>query len=142
MIDLSKMSGLPVELMQNHHLRLNSPLVQKDPDIIRKYDEVIPVLRDPAGPKPAEELYFVYRHMAMPSDTDWISKNHLTYDITIIPALMLGSEYNKTVGHYHADVNGTGAAHPEMYEILHGQATILMQKMDDKLEKALDVIYL
>lgn len=130
MIDLAKISGLPIELTDDFHLKFNPPLAQREPTFIRKFSELVPVLMDPAVKSSREELYYVYRGLALPEDVDLIARKHLTYDITIIPPAMLGEEFNKTVGHYHANLPGTEIAHPELYEILHGIALILWQKMD------------
>jgi len=60
------------------------------------------------------ELYYMYRGVK--------EKNDLRYDITVIPARMLGQEFVKTKGHEHS--NGYG----EVYEVLGGEAIFLMQK--------------
>ena len=49
-------------------------------------------------------------------------KNNMRYDITIIPAKMLGKEFVKTKGHEHIGRCG------EVYIVLEGQAIYLMQK--------------
>ena len=49
-------------------------------------------------------------------------KNGLRYDITVIPAVMLGEECNKTKGHEHVGKYG------EVYIVLEGKAIYLMQK--------------
>ena len=43
---------------------------------------------------------------------------------------MLGSEYVKTVGHYHPPVPGTDVSYPEIYQVLDGSATYLLQKVE------------
>jgi glucose-6-phosphate isomerase, archaeal len=70
---------------------------------------------------PNIELYYMYR--------DLKSDGNLRYDITIIPAKMLGQEYNKTKGHYHPGNYG------ETYTVLEGKAIYLMQKIkEDEIE--------
>ena len=64
-------------------------------------------------------LYYMHRAIA--------KRGSLRYDITIIPPLMLGSEHNKTMGHYHS-IAKRGLSYPEVYEVLHGSATYLLQK--------------
>jgi len=49
-------------------------------------------------------------------------KDNLRYDITTIPAQMLGKEFTKTKGHEHIGKYG------EVYIVLEGQAIYLMQK--------------
>jgi len=60
------------------------------------------------------ELYSMYRGLE--------KKDGLRYDITIIPAKMLGSEFVKTKGHYHI------GKYQEVYIVLEGEAIYLMQK--------------
>lgn len=75
------------------------------------------------------ELYYMFRDLAKnDSDLELIKARHLRYDITRIPAGRLGSEYVKTLGHYHPEVTGTGVSYPELYQILEGSATYLLQK--------------
>ncbi|VVC04677.1 Glucose-6-phosphate isomerase [Candidatus Burarchaeum australiense] len=63
-------------------------------------------------------LYYMHRAIAR--------RGPLRYDITVIPPLMLGPEYNKTAGHYHS-LARRGLSYPEVYEVLHGSATYLLQ---------------
>jgi glucose-6-phosphate isomerase len=65
-------------------------------------------------------LYYMYRGVERDND--------LRYDITVIPPLMFGSEYNKTKGHYHY-------SHPELYVVLKGQAIFLIQKGIDEISE-------
>ena len=67
---------------------------------------------------PNFELYYVYRGIKKRGD--------LRYDITIIPARMLGKEFVKTKGHEHSKNYG------EVYVVLEGQAIYLMQKCKRK----------
>lgn len=72
-------------------------------------------------------LYYMHRAIAR--------RGWLRYDITVIPPLMLGSEYNKTAGHYHS-LAKRGLSYPEVYEILHGRATYIIQKKKKGSKKA------
>ncbi|MDO8339269.1 MAG: glucose-6-phosphate isomerase family protein [Candidatus Burarchaeum sp.] len=72
-------------------------------------------------------LYYMHRAIAR--------RGWLRYDITVIPPLMLGSEYNKTAGHYHSHAR-RGLSYPEVYEILHGKATYILQKKKKGGKKA------
>lgn len=60
------------------------------------------------------ELYYMYRGLK--------KRKGLRYDITIIPPIMLGQEFNKTKGHEHMSPVG------EIYKVIKGQAIYLMQK--------------
>lgn len=78
-----------------------------------------------------KDMYYMFRDLAKSdSDLEIIKSNHLRYDITRIPPGMLGSEYIKTVGHYHPKVPGTDVYYPEIYQVLEGSAIYLMQKAE------------
>ncbi len=132
MIDLSKTSGLPITLTDDFHLKFSEPLKPAEPSI-RKFADMIPVLADKnAKPLPAtEEMYYMYRDVHLPADEPGIRAHHLRYDLTVVPAIMLGQEFNKTVGHYHPLVPGTNLAYPELYEVLEGEALFMIQKVDE-----------
>ena len=75
------------------------------------------------------ELYYMYRHLSTSdADLDLMNRSHLRYDITVIPPHMLGCEYVKTAGHYHPNVPGQNVSYPEVYQVLEGRATYLLQK--------------
>ena len=85
------------------------------------------------------ELYYMYRNLYKNKDEfDVINSHNLRYDITIIPPNMLGREYIKTAGHYHPKVPGTDMSYTEVYQVLEGDATYLLQKMDEG--KVIDVV--
>jgi glucose-6-phosphate isomerase len=83
----------------------------------RKLNDIASVIYDKAWLKNAEnfDLYYMYRGLE--------EKDGLRYDITITPAKMLGQEFVKTKGHYHA------GAWQEAYIVLNGKAIYLMQKI-------------
>ncbi|OIO43839.1 MAG: hypothetical protein AUJ24_02100 [Parcubacteria group bacterium CG1_02_36_42] len=87
---------------------------------VRYLDDMRMVLYDKKWAKKAPdlELYYMYRGIK--------KKNGLRYDITIIPARMLGKEFVKTKGHEHSKNYG------EVYTVLEGQAIYLMQKCKGK----------
>ncbi len=89
-----------------------------------------------------KDMYYMFRDLAKnDSDLEMIKAHHLRYDITVIPPGMLGSEYTKTVGHYHPEVPGTDISYPEIYQVLEGSATYLLQKVERGEEDiVLDVV--
>jgi len=96
-------------------------LNDKKPDI-RYLNDMREVLYDQEWAKTVSnlELYYMYRGLE--------KKDGLRYDITIIPSLMLGQEFNKTKGHEHIGKFG------EIYIVLRGQAIYLMQNGKDIIE--------
>jgi len=104
----------------------------KVPDIRRLYD-MKDVLYDQEWAADAEnsELYYMYRDLYLSrKDKNLLRDQSLRYDITIIPPEMLGKEYIKTAGHYHPKVPGSNVTYPEVYEVLEGEATYLLQRED------------
>jgi len=83
--------------------------------------------KDFAKNSPDMELYYMYRGIE--------KKGGVRYDITVIPAKMLGSEFVKTVGHYHPGKYG------EVYIVLEGEAIYLMQKRSTEDENAIEDCY-
>lgn len=92
----------------------------------RKLSDMHQVVYDKEWLKTAEDfdLYFMQRGIE--------KKDDLRYDITIIPAKMLGKEFNKTKGHYHI------GKFQETYTVIEGTAIYLLQKLD-KNGNVLDV---
>lgn len=94
-------------------------LTKIKPDV-RKLNDMREVLSDKNFAKNSSDmdLYYMYRGLE--------EKNGLRYDQTVISAKMLGSEFNKTKGHYHIGF------YPEVYTVLEGSAIYLLQKLDKK----------
>lgn len=95
-------------------------LKDKTPDI-RYLNDMKDVLYDKQWAETANnlELYYMYRQLS--------EKNGIKYDITIIPAQMLGKEFTKTKGHEHV------GSYPEIYTVLEGEAIYFMQKQKDDI---------
>lgn len=144
MINLEKTSGLPIEVTDDYHLKFNPPLKDHKVTIVRKFSEIKPVLMDPTAQPtpPREEMYYVYRNVALEKDRKTIEENHLTYDITVVPPGRIGREYIKTVGHYHDNIPGKGISHPELYEILAGKGLFVLQKTDAEYKDVITVLLL
>ena len=102
-------------------------LKDKTPDIRYLYD-MKNVIYDKEWLKTAPnlELYYMYRGLK--------KKGELRYDITVIPAQMLGKEFTKTKGHEHIGEYG------EVYIVLGGEAYYLMQKRKNDIIEDVFVI--
>jgi len=98
----------------------------------RTVAEMLPVLCCPEKVKAdgwKERTYFMYREAAR--------MGTIRYDITRIREYALGCERNKTFGHVHPE-SKSGAAWPEVYEVLSGEAHFLLQKITaNEVEDAL-----
>ncbi|MFQ5405714.1 MAG: glucose-6-phosphate isomerase family protein [Candidatus Micrarchaeia archaeon] len=96
----------------------------------RTVEEMCEVMHDQvfcATAKRETETYHMYRAVIRDQDQELFSKNALRYDVTIIFPEKLGSECNKTAGHYH-EIASSGKSFPELYQVLQGQAHYLLQK--------------
>ncbi len=72
--------------------------------------------------------YYMFRGIAAKSaDKKIFARARVSFDVTVLPKLDLGGEYNKTLGHYHERA-ACGKAYPEIYEVLAGKAIYLFQK--------------
>ncbi|MFH1392259.1 MAG: glucose-6-phosphate isomerase family protein [bacterium] len=80
---------------------------------VRKLKDISDVLYDQEWAKTADPNLVLYE---MQRETE--IKNNMRYDITIIPAKMLGKEFIKTKGHSHPE--------QEEYQVLEGKAIFLL----------------
>ncbi len=112
---------------------------------LRTLGDLKPVLADEAfakkvTPSQAKRIqYYMFRGAAKPSDKKTFSKAKVSFDVTVLPALNLGKELNKTLGHYHSKAR-SGKEYPEIYEVLAGEALYILQKKDAR-GKLVDVIW-
>ncbi|MBI4363306.1 MAG: hypothetical protein HY545_00450, partial [Candidatus Doudnabacteria bacterium] len=138
MINLEKISGLPLELGDDYHLKFKPPLVEIAP-AIRTFEDMRPVYQNQDITAPMNEMYYMYRGLSLPEHAGIIRQNNVRYDITVIPACLIGREFNKTLGHYHPP-NSKGMPYPEVCEVLYGKALFLIQKMDKDFANLIGVI--
>ncbi len=99
------------------------------PDI-RHLSEMKELLYDQEWFKTASdpELYLMYRDLAEnDQDREKIELSGLRYDITQMMSIKLGKEYNKTSGHDHPLIPNTNITYTELYEVLEGEITFLIQ---------------
>ncbi|MFH1586874.1 MAG: glucose-6-phosphate isomerase family protein [Candidatus Diapherotrites archaeon] len=127
MIDLYK-SGLPLK-MDGVNLVFGDGLDKVGPDA-RALDWMKKVVMDSSLNEP-KEFYYMYRAISKDEDREKFGEYEIRYDITIIPPLRLGKEFNKTFGHYHPKPEGSDYSYPEVYEVLHGKAHYLLQNEKD-----------
>ena len=104
-------------------------LIKKVNPDIRRLKDMKEVVYDEQWLKntdPELPIYYMYRGVD--------EKDDLRYDITILPALMLGQEFTKTLGHYHKNFG-------EFYVVLEGEAFYLIQKKEKGEEKKISDAY-
>ena len=100
---------------------------------VRTIGDLKDVFYDPGAiSEPAKTpMYYMYRNLSLSrEDSAAMKEENVRYDITVIPPRMIGSEYAKTLGHYHPLIKGAGVSYPELYEVLEGSAHYLLQKLE------------
>ncbi len=82
-----------INIAQSHTLGMNRYWkgVLPEPSL-RTVGDMAGVLAAPVGERdPTTPLYSMYRDLAMSADDrDWLSRQHIRYDITVIPPVVLG----------------------------------------------------
>lgn len=126
MKSLRERAGIEVSLDEQAHLVFGNDLEPASPEV-RTLAQARGVLWNMTATGP-DELYYMYRGVARRSDKALFLRQRIRYDITVIRPGTVGSEYIKTVGHYHAEADGTGVQYPEVYEVISGKAHYLLQK--------------
>ena len=110
---------------------------------IRKLSDMTNVVLNKEWIKTVKDrnLYYMFRaRYKNDSDLKRAKCKDLRYDITEIPAGRLGKEFTKTKGHYHSKVPGTDLTYPEVYQVLEGKASYILQKSDGKEIKDIIII--
>ena len=127
-VDLTPTSSLPLKLEERHlRLVMSSELTPSRP-IPRTSTEMRQVLLAPDAKAP-KVLYMMYRDVHLAKDEASLRSHNLRFDVTIIKGGLIGSEFIKTAGHYHPTMPALGLSYPEIYEVIHGEAVYLLQKV-------------
>jgi len=97
----------------------------------RVLGEMRPVLYDAkkVSARDSTILYRMYRDASWERDRQLFKENRIRFDVTIMASIELGPEPNKTLGHYHPKATGD-LSYPEIYQVLSGNATFLLQKKE------------
>lgn len=129
MIELEKMSGLPIAL-ENNRLVFRNGIEAVEPST-RTMDQMRPVLLDSEATFRKDIVYHMYRNTGFEKDKKTFKENNLRYDVTIIENGKIGQEFVKTLGHYHPLKPNEKSRYPEIYEIIYGHALFLMQRIEE-----------
>jgi len=143
MIDLNKRSGLPLSWdPQEEQLICGEGITTEEgaPDIRRRLDMQEVLYDDQA--EELDQLYYMYRGVALSEDLPAINRAGLRFDITALRPGTISGEFVKTAGHYHPCKEGTGLTWPEAYEVLHGRAHYLLQSAVPDHPDRLEEVYL
>lgn len=127
-VDLSRRAGLALELEEpSLNLLLGKGLSSEDVRV-RNLTEIRGALRDRHAKGPSK-LYFMYRDLHLKEHRKLFRAHNMRYDVTVMGSGFIGKEFLKTMGHYHPMIPGLGLSYPEVYEVLHGGAIYLLQKI-------------
>lgn len=97
----------------------------------RKLSEIRSVLYDDVKESSDDiVLYVMYRGFHLKKHEAIFNEKKLRFDITVMTGVNLGREPNKTLGHYHP-ISEDGLSYPEVYQVLYGRATYLLQRERD-----------
>jgi glucose-6-phosphate isomerase len=102
--------------------------VASDKFTTRKFSDLADVVADKSIVLDDEPAYFMYRNVRLRGDEKELEDRSLRFDLTVIPKAILGKEYAKTLGHYHPKKPGTAYSYPELYYVVSGQATYVLQR--------------
>lgn len=127
MPDLTKFVGLNTILGQSNRLNFGEE-VSFEKMSVRTLADLEPVVANQMLDLSDDPAYFMYRNVRRKGDEEKIRNRGLRFDLTVVPPAMIGKEYVKTSGHYHPQKPGTAYSYPELYYIISGQATYLLQK--------------
>lgn len=130
MINLKDVSGLDIGLLEDNKLFFGEG-ISNDKFSTRNFVDLAPVTADKKLDLPDAPAYLMYRNVRKDGDLEKINQAKVRFDLTIIPPAMLGHEYIKTSGHYHPKKPTTNISYPELYYVISGQATYLMQKSEN-----------
>lgn len=140
MINLKNRIGLNIALTDANLLTFGES-VAHDKFSTRQKSDLAEVVADKSIALPEEPAYFMYRNVRAAGDEAELKERSLRFDLTVIPGGTLGKEYAKTLGHYHPTKPGTAYVYPELYYVVSGQATYILQKKldDNRIEDAIMV---
>lgn len=126
-MDLSAISGLPMRLDQVGNLIFDSEVLVEEYRL-RVFDELTPVYLDEQSCRGNQVAYEMFNGVNLQKDQDRVGGLPVRYELTLFPALKIGREYVKTLGHIHVPEIRSGIDHPEICEVLVGRAHFFFMK--------------
>lgn len=139
MINLLEQSGLEIYLKDDGYLEFGENILFNPPEQ-RLFSEAKSFFRDPNVKVKNDLLYLMYRNVRRKDDDKLLIANDIRYDLTVIFPGALGEEYNKTIGHYHPLKTNTQVSFPEVYEVIYGNAKMIIQELNWR-SKQLNNVY-
>ncbi len=125
-MNIGRAAGLPIHL-EGLRLGFDGGLEAVTPQA-RTLDELRPVLYNQTAVGP-DAVYLMYRGVGWPEDRERAARRGLRFDLTVVTGELLGGEYARTFGHYHPPMPGSDRTYPELYQVIHGTAHCLLQRL-------------
>ncbi len=131
MTTLAQAAGIPIEWNAARDDLVFDPRLQVKEIKSRSRGALRPVLPDDAATTPADAIqYWMYNGIAFAEHQAAFARLNIQYELTLIYPAWLGAERGKTLGHIHAFPSGAVYNHPEVIEIVYGEALFLCQTLD------------
>ena len=127
MLALDKSTGLPLVLREDFSLEFGSGLSPVDPVAV-DFSKLRVDLRNQSVSAARRALYWIYRGAVLEADQEKMGRAGLRYDLLVMPPGKLGEEFVKTKGHYNSLKAGTDVSYPQLLEISHGEAFLILQR--------------
>ncbi len=119
--------GLDVDVREDPiGIGYGADVIGPEPEL-RRLDSIRPSLRDPnsLGPDP---VYAIAMDVSRRDDRQQFTDRMLLFGIVTYARGKIGDEPVRSQGHVHRISSHSGWSPPELYEIWHGRAVILMQE--------------
>ncbi|MFH1257576.1 MAG: glucose-6-phosphate isomerase family protein, partial [Candidatus Micrarchaeota archaeon] len=132
---------LELELIENFELLVQGAKHKVD---VRTVRQMLDVVYDPLMARRMDfhkPLYYMFRDVKRQEDSALLENSSIRYDITVVPPIMIGQEYNKTYGHYH-ELATQKLTYPELYEVLYGEALYVVQLRQSTVSNEVLKVYL
>lgn len=120
-------SGLPICCDDQYMLHFEEELTCGG-DGMKKAGDMRGLLYNEEGLKDGELCYSFYRDIVFEEHRALFRMWDYRYDITVIMPGCINGECKKTSGHYHGLIPGQTYTYPEIYEVLEGEITFILQK--------------
>jgi oxalate decarboxylase/phosphoglucose isomerase-like protein (cupin superfamily) len=134
-IDFSEQCGFPATYDEITHQITHAPGFTTEEIFSRSMQAMAPLYLTTAPYSLDDPLYYMYNGIVHEDHAALFKHHQLKYELTVLPPLKVGKEYNKAHGHIHQYHPIRKTRHVEAYEILHGHGVFqLFRYVDQQLQ--------
>jgi glucose-6-phosphate isomerase len=119
--------GKDLYLSNDQQIEFTEEMIHPEPEVNYLRD-VIQVFNEKINEVNDQLLYYVYRRIYNKEDEQLFLESGVSYDLLVLLSGKVGQEYYKTRGHFHVNKPNMPDAYPEFYEVLSGEAILMLQK--------------